>query len=998
MQPDRMIRVLAATAVVLVVALVFSWAHPAPIPLGVAQAQVAGRSTDSLVVRIDELRRAARYSEALGVAREVLTLRRSSSVTKPHELADAERLVATLEQVAPLPEEERRDLAEADRLDPEVEAAYSAAEYVAGAQRAQRQIAIRDRVLGHVHQEVAASLANLGALLQAAGDHAGATPPTQEALAIRRTLLGEDHPDVAASLNNLAELLRVQGHYAGAEPLFRRSLAMWRRLLGEEHPYVAIALNNLASVIRLQGHAGAEALYRESLTLQRKAGGDPSLYAITLGNLALCLPAAEAEPLYRESLAAQRSVWGQEHPYVAAALNSVAYTLFYQDRYAAADSLYRQALAMRRKMFGEEHSDIAESLNNLASLAHAEGDDARAVSLWGESLAMWRRLQGEHHPDVLFALINLAGVTQGTGDDARAAQLYEDAASTFEAARLRVGEGVDRATFQRSPYPGLAAARLRLGQFARAWPAAERDLGRALADLLISGEMRKLSAAESSKSDSLARSLGDAQRRLAAFQSEARSDEKGEALRRAEAARTELLDAESAWSTFQQEMAAGHPVTEGQAFALDRVQRALSADQAIVGWLDVECRRKEWASWGYVIRRQGPVQWAGLSTGLDTPFDRAARFREMLASPDLDRFEGEDESRSLYRERIAPLARFLEGVGHLIVLPAGAMLGIPVDALRAEDGALVGSRYTVSYAPSATVWTWLRERSARRTSVPGPGAALFVGDPPFRDDVALAGAPQTKSSVFGSITNVLGEVWKARSLVLRSAMSGSDAALDSLPPLPATRLEVKECSALFVKPTLLLGEDASEQTLVSMAGTRALRQFCVLHFATHALTNDERPEQSALIMSRKELPNAYEAAVAGRRVYDGLVTAEEILREWELDAELVTLSGCETGLGRKVQGEGYVGMAHAFFQAGARSVLVSLWQVEDKSAGLLMRRFYENWTGQYAGERCGKGGGLARAEALREAKIWLQSYRDASGNRLYENPFFWAGFILIGEA
>ena len=138
--------------------------------------------------------------------------------------------------------------------------------------------------------------------------------------------------------------------------------------------------------------------------------------------------------------------------------------------------------------------------------------------------------------------------------------------------------------------------------------------------------------------------------------------------------------------------------------------------------------------------------------------------------------------------------------------------------------------------------------------------------------------------------------------------------------------------------------------------------------------------------------------MAGTRIYDGLVTAEEILREWDLNADLVTLSACETGLGKEVMGEGYVGFAHAFLQAGARSLLVSLWKVEDKATSLLMRRFYENRLGKYKDERRGRAGvPMTKGDALQEAKHWLRDYVDDSGHRPYGHPYFWSAFVLIGD-
>jgi CHAT domain-containing protein len=183
-----------------------------------------------------------------------------------------------------------------------------------------------------------------------------------------------------------------------------------------------------------------------------------------------------------------------------------------------------------------------------------------------------------------------------------------------------------------------------------------------------------------------------------------------------------------------------------------------------------------------------------------------------------------------------------------------------------------------------------------------------------------------------------------------------------------------------------------------LAETGKLKQVDILHLATHALVDDEMPERSALALSRIDLPDPLESMRAGDRIYDGLISAEEIIREWKLSAGLVTLSGCRTGLGREIPGEGYIGLTNAFLQAGARSLIVSLWRVEDEATALLMGRFYENLTGAYEDKREGYDGTpIPKAEALQEAKRWLRTYTDTSGRQPFSHPVYWSGFILIGS-
>jgi CHAT domain-containing protein len=302
-------------------------------------------------------------------------------------------------------------------------------------------------------------------------------------------------------------------------------------------------------------------------------------------------------------------------------------------------------------------------------------------------------------------------------------------------------------------------------------------------------------------------------------------------------------------------------------------------------------------------------------------------------------------------------------VCRLIVLPSGAMSGIPVEALT--------DRFTISYAPSGTLFARLR---AKRAEAAAPRRLLALGDPAFRtaDDVtADAGAAPRRGPAFA--------------------------------PLPGTRREVEAIAALFPEADRLLGADASKAQLASRE--RDLGRYEILHLATHGVVNPQVALQSALIL----------APAAGD---DGRLTALYMKEHWALRAGLVVLSACATGLGRKAGGEGYLGFSQALFLAGARSVVLSLWPVDDQATALLMVRFYQN----LLGKREGLKGPLPKAEALREAKRWLRDLtaeqvdqeaarlpklerggvRPRAGGaaaeaRPYGHPYYWSAFILIGD-
>jgi CHAT domain-containing protein len=131
-------------------------------------------------------------------------------------------------------------------------------------------------------------------------------------------------------------------------------------------------------------------------------------------------------------------------------------------------------------------------------------------------------------------------------------------------------------------------------------------------------------------------------------------------------------------------------------------------------------------------------------------------------------------------------------------------------------------------------------------------------------------------------------------------------------------------AALFPKDqvTTLLGQDATESSLQQLAETGAMKSYRFLHLATHGQADPRLALNSAIFLAvEPERPAAHSGVPESAR--DGQVTAEQIVRTWELDADLVVLSACESGLGRYAGGEGYLGFAHALFVKGAHSLVLS---------------------------------------------------------------------------
>jgi CHAT domain-containing protein len=179
--------------------------------------------------------------------------------------------------------------------------------------------------------------------------------------------------------------------------------------------------------------------------------------------------------------------------------------------------------------------------------------------------------------------------------------------------------------------------------------------------------------------------------------------------------------------------------------------------------------------------------------------------------------------------------------------------------------------------------------------------------------------------------------------------------------------EINRISSLFKqkKTDVFVREQATEEQLKNLE----LDNYKIIHFATHSLIDDKKPARSSIVLS-----------LSDDTAEDGFVQMREIYN-LKLNADLVTLSACQTGLGQHIRGEGIEGLNRAFFFAGSSSVLMSLWAVNDQATYQLMERFYTHL-------RSSK----QIASSLRKAKLEMIASDTVS------HPYYWAGFIVTGKA
>jgi CHAT domain-containing protein/Tfp pilus assembly protein PilF len=359
-------------------------------------------------------------------------------------------LTALAQEQTTYSQEQQAALQEAEQLNKQVLKLYNEAKYSTAIPLAERALAIREKILGNIHRDVATSLNNLGLLYKEQGNYQKAEPLYQRALAINEKLLGQEHLGVTPSLSNLATLYQNQGKYQQAETLYKRALAIREKVVGKEHSLVAASLSNLAGLYQAQGnYSQSEALYKRALAIKQKLlpKEDPSI-ANTMNNLAELYRKKgdyqQAEPLYISSLNIFEKALGKEHPNVATILNNLATLYQVQGNYQQAESLFQRSLAIREKTLGKEHPDVASSLNKLGGLYRDRGNYSQAETLLQRALAIREKILGTEDLNFAYSLNDLAALYSEMGKFEQAEPLFKRSLAIKE--KILGTENLDFAT------------------------------------------------------------------------------------------------------------------------------------------------------------------------------------------------------------------------------------------------------------------------------------------------------------------------------------------------------------------------------------------------------------------------------------------------------------------------------------------------------------------------------------------------------------------------
>ncbi len=774
---------------------------------------------------------------------------------------------------------------------------------------------------------------------------------------------------------------RAGGNYQQALELFRAA----GDLKGQ-----ADVLDNLGMMHAFLGDATkALEYFHDALDLRQRLN-EPKGRAITLSNIGY------AETLLGDNQGALR------HFELALALSEQArdrrfqaYTLFRTGMaYVASGDprkaldIYERALALQSGEDLQDHRGQALTLDKIGEALSLLGEASQALGRYERAIELWKGV-GDRQGQAL-SLYGVARLELGRNNLANARDRIEEAIGIVEALRYRVSGRQLRMTYfaARQDFYALDIdARTRLYELthsaadveAALW-ASERARARGLLDLLY--------AARANANRGLPPGEAEADRRLEDEISELTQAyfRLGSLGKSEEAAAVEHKLA--AYIGQQDELraraaGAGAGAEQFRPLKPREIQQLLDPDTLLLQYSLGEERSHLWLVTGTDIEHHFLAGRAELEKA-------AGRLRQALTAYE-PRRPGESAEQYVRRWKGAPelynvsaleLSRLVLGDAlprlggkRLIIVADGALQYIPFEALPIPEAAtpagaapnppapaVLLSRNEVTYLPSASALALLREahpRKALRT------VAVFA-DPVFdnKDERvrppaggrAAAPTPRPADARLMSSLRDLGDLGEG---------------VMALPKLGYSLREANAIKAVAPRGSkLAVGFQANRAAVMSPS----LKQFSIIHFATHGILNDKHPELSGIVLSLVNERGESE---------DGYLTLHDIY-SLDLPVDLVVLSACRTGIGKQVRGEGLLGLTRGFMYAGSPRVVASLWHVDDEASAELMRRFY-----LYMLRNNDK---TSASAALRKAKLDMMQ-----GGSEWRAPYYWAGFVLQGD-
>lgn len=853
----------------------------------------------------------------------------------------------------------------------------------------EKGLRINLKVLGTEHPHLAVLYTNFGRSYDCKEDYNKAIENNNKALKILLKTIGVGHPNVSRLYFNLGVNYFHKREYFKARECYEKALVISVNKFGLEHPFVADCLNSLGLCYSSTGEVSkAKIHFEKALEIWLKAlGPDHHWVAIAYNNIGTCSKNDSDISLenYEKALEICIKELGEEHPLVALPNENLGRYYENHGKNVKAGEYFEKALEIRLKALGTEHHDVVSSYIRLGVFNLKKMNNSSALGNYENAIA------ASKYKTYLFQDVNsfeyiieaLKGASEtliqiylqsndtshlhkaiSYIDQAIAAIKYESSQFTSESSQSHWQERNHKVYEQAIDLYLMKSATFNENVTSELFAFSENSKAGILQSQIKSNDALSFSGIPDSllqKEYDLRIDISWREKQKQVLIEKGQAETDSAVLAVSSIVFDLKREQESLIQTFEQDYPEYYKLKyDLSTVSLGYVQDSLlSADQTLIEYFtgdstiyiftvtkdsfDVKTIQYDF-NLDSLASEMNKSLYSYHSTSKDKQTD-------VLYNSCLDTYI--QSSGKLYQTLIEPVKSLLKK--EVIIVPDGILSTLPFEALlsaqpqnpaRFDTYPYFINDHNISYAYSATLLDEMKNKKHKKE----PTKSLIAFAPFYEGSYALLDSTMQVSfdSIDGRDTVIFNEV------VMRN----------ELKPLPASGAEVKTAGNIW-KGTYYINSDATEERFLKEAG-----DYRIVHLSTHGVADARQGDYSYLAFAeiKDSIENEF---LYVRDIYNT-----------SLNADLVVLSACETAKGELQKGEGVISLARAFAYAGAKSLLTTLWVVDDETTKDLMRDFYLRLRQ-----------GAAKDVALREAK--LRHIKKAK--RMQKHPFFWAGFIGVGD-
>lgn len=793
-------------------------------------------------------------------------------------------------------------------------------------------------------------LQNTGNLYQAQGNLKEAENQYLKALELAKTSFGKTSKQVADILLRQATLAKDRGAYEISEPLFKQALS----LVDSDGLNAAVIYNNLGILYQQMGRLeDAQKQFNAALNIyQHNTSASPIDYILTEENLATLYSlkgdTEKALSLLSETARLNKSIFGAESPNYAISLHNYASLLQKEKKTAEAKPLFLEALAIQKKSFGTQHVSYTNTLHNLAILAEDEKKYVLADSLLSLVIEIRATLFDKNHPSYTAALFSRAVLGQQMNNFDKAKLDFDNVSSLYLNQIVQYFPNLserEKTAFYKKITPVFNRYKEFLLEYYINFKKDEAVLGQ-LYNIQIATKAILLNSVNKTRTRIISSNNKDLIARFTAWQllkkqlaiyytfSKAKLLEEGITIAHLE----ETINLKEKELSLASQLFADE--FDKKQVSWQEVNSKLTSGQVAIELIRIERNTNdETDSVTYIALAINP----SFSNPKLVVFENGKKLENKYLYGYTNFIKYKKTDVFSYNVFWKPLASITKGYETILFSPDGVFNKVNANSLyNVASNTYLNQLQNVHYISSTK--DLIKEKRTIRIDK----NALLIADPFYPNSINIASVNRQRSYNFGKIAQ-----------------------------LPSTKVEVKHIAQLMEEKgwevNVLLEKKAQKLAITQASPT-------LLHVAAHGFFLDSKNMQvqslkKPLFRSGLLLAGAGDSNV--KIDIDGVLTAYEVMNMNLDQTELVVLSACETALGDVQNGEGVYGLQRAFIVAGANTLIMSLWKVDDTATQQLMSAFYTYWLN-----------GTEKHKALQKAQLDLQ--------KEYDFPYYWGAFIMIG--